>query len=63
LNEEKSPPTETLCDRDWSYLKVEGVLDFSLTGILSSIAVPLAEAGFSVFSISTYDTDYILVRN
>jgi hypothetical protein len=44
-------------------LKVAGPLDFSLTGILASLAAPLAEAGISIFAISTYDTDYILVRS
>jgi uncharacterized protein len=41
---------------------VRGPLDFSLVGILASIAAPLAEAGISIFSISTFDTDYILVK-
>ncbi len=46
----------------WRALKVEGPLDFSLTGILSSLSNPLAEAKISIFSTSTYDTDYILVK-
>jgi uncharacterized protein len=46
----------------WRALKVRGPLDFSLVGILASIAAPLAEAGISIFSISTFDTDYILVK-
>ena len=50
-------------DFGWRYLKVIGPLDFSLTGILSSILVPLAKAGISIFVISTYDTDYILVKD
>ena len=41
--------------------KVEGPLDFALTGVMSSITAPLAKAGISVFTISTFDTDYILV--
>ena len=41
--------------------KVAGPLDFSLTGILASLAVPLADARISIFAISTFDTDYILV--
>jgi len=44
-------------------IKVEGPLDFSLTGVLVSIAVPLANANISIFSISTFDTDYILVQD
>ncbi len=46
----------------WSLLAVEGPLDFSLTGILSAISAPLASAGISIFAVSTYDTDYVLVR-
>ena len=47
----------------WRLFMVEGPLDFGLTGILSSIATPLAEAGISLFAISTWDTDYILVKS
>lgn len=44
-------------------LKVEGPLDFALTGILASIAVPLAAAKISIFALSTFDTDYVLVKS
>ncbi len=47
----------------WACLKVLGPLDFSLTGILSGIAGALAGAGISIFAVSTYDTDYILVNS
>lgn len=47
----------------WSVLKVEGPLDFALIGILSFISNTLANAGISIFAISTYDTDYILVKS
>jgi hypothetical protein len=43
-------------------LGVAGPLDFALTGILTSLLDPLAEAAIPVFAISTYDTDYVLVR-
>lgn len=46
----------------WKCLKVEGKLDFSLTGILASIVNPLAEARISIFALSTFDTDYVLVK-
>jgi len=46
----------------WRALRVEGVLDFSLTGVLSSILDPLAQARVSIFALSTHDTDYVLVR-
>ena len=43
-------------------LRVEGVLEFSAVGVLASLAQPLSAAGISLFAISTYDTDYILVQ-
>jgi len=46
----------------WSCLKVQGPLDFSLTGVLSKISRALADAEISLFAVSTYDTDYILVK-
>jgi len=46
----------------WRALKVWGPLDFSLVGILAGLSNILADAGVSIFAISTYDTDYILVR-
>jgi hypothetical protein len=55
-------PAEAQAERGWRGFKVEGPLDFALTGILARLAVPLAEAGISIFAISTYDTDYLLVR-
>lgn len=51
------------CEKDWRVLKIEGPLDFSLIGILASISTILAQKGISIFAISTYDTDYILVKN
>lgn len=46
----------------WRGFKVMGPLDFALTGILAALAKPLAEAGIPIFAISTYDTDYLLVK-
>ena len=46
----------------WRVLMVEGPLDFSLTGVLASLTGPLAREGISVFALSTYDTDYLLVK-
>ncbi|NMF06829.1 ACT domain-containing protein [Clostridium beijerinckii] len=59
---EKDIPNEVKCEKEWRILKVEGQLDFSLVGILSSISTILAKSGISIFAISTYDTDYILVK-
>jgi hypothetical protein len=47
---------------DWKCLKVAGPLDFKLTGILSGITDVLAKERISVFAISTFDTDYILIK-
>ena len=55
------PPTAQ-ASRGWRAFKVAGPLDFALTGILARLAAPLAEAGISIFAVSTYDTDYLLVR-
>lgn len=56
-------PSDIKCEKDWRALKIEGPLDFSLIGILSSISTILAQNGISIFAISTFDTDYILVKN
>jgi len=47
----------------WSCIKVLGPLDFSLTGILADISAVLAKADVSIFAISTFHTDYILVKS
>lgn len=60
---EESIPDNVKCEKDWRILKVQGPLDFSLIGILASISTVLAQKGISIFAISTYDTDYILVKN
>ena len=46
----------------WRALYVDGVLEFELVGILADISSVLAEAGVSIFALSTYNTDYILVK-
>jgi hypothetical protein len=46
----------------WRALRIEGPLDFGLVGILAAASGLLAEAGVSIFAISTFDTDYILVK-
>ncbi len=59
--EEASLPASVAAQRGRRLFRVKGPLDFSLTGILASLTSPLAEAGVSIFVISTYDTDYLLV--
>jgi hypothetical protein len=55
-------PAGASAETGWRALRVAGSLDFSLVGILASIADPLAQAGVSIFALSTYDTDYVLVK-
>ena len=54
--------SEIYCERDWKVLKVAGPLDFSLIGILSNISTLLQKASISLFVVSTYNTDYILIK-
>lgn len=60
--DEQALPGRVTAETGWRMLKVLGPLDFSLVGVLASLANPLAAAGVSIFAISTYDTDYLLVR-
>ncbi len=55
-------PVGVRCERGWKCLRVAGTPDLSLVGVLSSLLGPLAEAGVSVFVVSTFDTDYLLVK-
>jgi hypothetical protein len=55
-------PTNVEAERNWRMIKVKGPLDFSLTGILASLISPLSDAGIAIFALSTYDTDYLLLK-
>ena len=55
-------PADVPSVRDYRALRVRGPLPLDLIGILAAIADPLADAGLSIFAISTYDTDYVLVQ-
>jgi hypothetical protein len=55
-------PQKAKCEGPWTCFKLEGPFPFSLTGILASFIDPLAEKGVSIFAISTFDTDYVLVK-
>ena len=50
------------CSRGWRALRVAGTLDLSLTGVLARLLAPLADAEVAIFAISSFDTDYVLVR-
>ena len=59
---EERIPAGTPCERGWRALELEGPLEFGLTGVLASLAVPLAESEVGILAIATYETDYVLVR-
>ena len=56
-------PADVRAERDWRVLKLVGPFPFTAVGVLASLATPLAEAGISLLSIATYDTDYLLVKS
>jgi hypothetical protein len=62
VSEERHIPAGCRHEGGWRVLRVEGPLDLGATGILASLAAPLAEGGVSLFAISTWETDYLLVR-
>ena len=55
-------PAETRAEAGWRCLKVEGPLAFEMTGVLAALSAPLAVAKIPIFVVSTYDTDYLLVK-
>lgn len=69
-NEEKSlvciteevPDNALKCEHGWKAFRIQGVLDFSLIGILAAISSLLAENKIGIFVVSTYNTDYIFVK-
>lgn len=59
---EDVPDNVVECDGGWKAFRIQGVLDFSLIGILSKISTLLAENNIGIFAVSTYNTDYILTK-
>ncbi|HET7424614.1 MAG TPA: ACT domain-containing protein [Gemmatimonadales bacterium] len=60
---QRAVPPEVRCERDYQAFRVRGPLPLDLIGILAAIANPLADAGLGIFAISTFDTDYVLVKS
>ena len=56
-------PETVHAEKGWRCLRVAGTLEFDLTGILASLITPLAKAQVSVFALSTFDTDYLLIKS
>lgn len=59
---QSSVPEGTDCEAGWRCLKVESPFEFDLTGAISSIAAPLAEADVGLFVVATQDSDYLMVK-
>jgi len=59
---ENRVPGGALVERGWIALKLEGPFPFSMTGVLASFVQPLAESQIPIFAISTFDTDYVLIK-
>ena len=59
---EDTPVNTTAREDGWRGLRIEGVLAFSMIGILSKLSAVLAGKGIGIFAVSTYNTDYILVK-
>ena len=59
---EQNVPAGINTAKGWRVLKCEGPLDYALTGIMASLAEPLADAGVPIFPIATHDTDYVLIK-
>ena len=61
--ETESVPANTLSREDgWRGFRVAGQMDFGLTGVMAGLSTTLAQAGISIFAVSTFDTDYILMK-
>lgn len=61
-SQDKVPDNIVECNNGWKAFRIEGILDFSLIGILSKISSVLAENKIGIFAVSTFNTDYILVK-
>jgi len=59
---ENNVPEDVIAERGWVGLKLEGPFPFSMTGVLASFLQPLAQARIPIFAISTFDTDYVLLK-
>ena len=60
--EEKRVPPGVQVELDWAALRLQGPFPFEMTGVLVAILNPLATEGIGIFAISTFDTDYVLVK-
>lgn len=57
------PPSVERADKGWRALKVDGPLPLTMTNVTAKLTAPLGSAGIPVFALSTYDTDYLLIKS
>lgn len=62
VRDAEAVPSDARAERGWRALRIAGTVDFALNGVLASVLGPLGNAAISIFAVSTFDTDYILVR-
>lgn len=55
-------PKDVQCERNWKCFKLQGPFPFDMTGILTSVLNPLGKADIGILAVSTFDTDYVLVK-
>lgn len=60
--DDRAVPPEVRAERGWRCFAAEGPIPFEMTGVAAAITTALADEGISVFLVSTYDTDYVLVK-
>ncbi len=60
--DESMVPEDVQCEREWSCLVLQGPFPFHITGVLAQVLQPLASAKIGIFAVSTFDTDYVLVK-
>jgi hypothetical protein len=56
-------PADIKAEKNWRMIRIKGQLDFALVGILKKVISPLSDQGISIYTISTFDTDYILIKD
>ncbi|MDR6839830.1 ACT domain-containing protein [Pseudoxanthomonas sacheonensis] len=61
--DESQVPEEVQCERGWHCLMLQGPFAFELTGVLLKVLQPLAAAKIGIFAVSTFDTDYVLIKD
>ena len=61
--DEDAVPADIKAERGWRTLRIEGPIPFEMVGVAAALLSPLAEAGISIFLVSTFDTDYLLVKD